>query len=87
MDVLLKEMPDKDLEGQSIGHSSYFKIELKKNQEVTEDFIANIRYQFKLAFFMYKRKKSKWLSLYNKVDSLIEKPVQYTESQMRLVQN
>ncbi len=44
IDVLLDELPKKDLEGQNIAHSSYFQFELKKNQEVTEDFIANIRY-------------------------------------------
>jgi len=31
MDILLKELPEKDLEGQSIGHSNHFKIEVKKD--------------------------------------------------------
>lgn len=44
---------------------------MKKNQEVTEDFIANVRYQFKLAFFLYKRKKAKWLTLFNNVNQYV----------------
>jgi len=36
-----------------------------------------------LAFFMYKRKKAKWLTVFNKVESLIEKPVNYSESHIR----
>eukprot|EP00347_Sterkiella_histriomuscorum_P020171 403338832 len=84
MDILQKEMPEKDLEGQSIGHSQYFQLELKKNQEITEDFIANIRYQFKLAFFMYKRKKSKWLTTYNIVDNVVVKPIEYSEDDIKV---
>lgn len=50
-------------------------MELKKNQEVDENFLANIRYQLKLSFFLYKRKKAKWFSLFENVDKLIKKPI------------
>lgn len=83
LDILMNEMPDKDLEGQSISHSSYFKIEIKINQEVTEDIIANVRYQFKVAYFMYKRKKSKWITLFNNVDQLVEKPIIYEDKHFK----
>ena len=45
--------------------------------------IASIRYQFTLAFFMYKRKKGKWLTLFNQLDGLVEKPVEYQEKHLR----
>lgn len=33
---------------------------------------------------MYKRKKAKWLTCFNNVDSVIEKPVEYKESDIKL---
>lgn len=33
---------------------------------------------------MYKRKKSKWMTTYNSVDSVIEKPVEYSESDIKV---
>jgi hypothetical protein len=57
---------------------------LKKNQEVTEDFIANIRYQFKVAYFNYKKKKAKWLTIFNKVNSLVETPIKYEDRDLQI---
>jgi len=67
MEILGKELPMKDLEGQTIGASKNFTLDIKKGQDVTEDYIADVRNKFKTAFFLYKRKKSRWISLYNRV--------------------
>jgi len=67
MEILSKELPMKDLEGQTIGASKNFTLDIKKGQDVTEDYIADVRNKFKTAFFLYKRKKSRWISLYNRV--------------------
>jgi hypothetical protein len=83
MDVLDSELPKKDLEGASIGHSKAITLDIKKGQEVNEDFISQVRYTFKVTFFLYKRKKSRWISLYDKIDSLIEKPVNFEDSYLR----
>lgn len=32
-----------------------------------------------LAFFLYKRKKARWITLFNKIDSIVEKPVNYDQ--------
>lgn len=49
-------------------------MEIRKDQVIDEDFIADVRNKFKIAFFLYKRKKSRWVTLYQKVMSLIEEP-------------
>lgn len=33
------------------------------------------RYNLKVAFFLYKRKLARWITLYNNVNSLIQKPI------------
>ena len=38
-----------------------------------------MRYQFKVQYFLVKRKKSRWITLFEKVNSLIETPVTYTK--------
>jgi len=40
---------------------------LKQGQEVDEAFIAARRYDLKLKLFMYRRKKARWLTLYDSV--------------------
>ena len=52
--------------------SKNFQLDIKKGQEIGEDFIAEIRNRFKMAFFLYKRKKSRWVSLYAKIQALTE---------------
>lgn len=80
MDILEGELPKKDLEGHAIASNSHFTLEgLSPGQDVSEDYIANVRYQFRVAYFLYKRKKSRWMSLFDKVNSLIEQPVTYEE--------
>lgn len=48
MDILEEELPEKDLEGTIISYSSNFTLDLNSGQEITQDFIANIRYQFRV---------------------------------------
>jgi hypothetical protein len=45
---------------------------LRKDQVVGEDFIAEVRNRFKITYFLYKRKKSRWLELYNEIKDLTE---------------
>lgn len=53
-DILLAEIPDKDLEGQKIGHlKSIGGLEVKKGKTVDEDIIAQVRNKHKLAFSQY----------------------------------
>lgn len=54
--------------------SKNFQLDIKKGQEVTEDFIADIRNQFKSGYFLYKRKKSRWIALNKTVLSLTDEP-------------
>ena len=45
-----------------------FKLDnLRKDQIVNEDFIAEVRNRFKITYFLYKRKKSRWLELYKEI--------------------
>jgi hypothetical protein len=83
MDVLASEMPEKDLEGQTIGQSKNFQLDIKKGAEVSEDFIAEIRNQFKAGYFLYRRKKSRWIALNKAVLSLTEQPVQFEEGYLK----
>ncbi len=47
-------------------------MEIRKDQVIDEDFIADVRNKFKISFFLYKRKKCRWMTLYKNVMSLIE---------------
>jgi hypothetical protein len=78
MDILDSELPKKDLDGGSISYSSNFRLnDLERGDEVSEDYIANVRYMFRMQYFLYKRKKSRWMTLYEKVNMLIEHPITY----------
>ena len=78
MDILDSELPKKDLDGGSISYSSNFRLnDLERGDEVSEDYIANVRYMFRMQYFLYKRKKSRWMTLYAKVNMLIEHPITY----------
>jgi hypothetical protein len=72
MDILEKEIPEKDLDGVVIAYSSNFRLDLEDSANVTEDYIANIRYQFKVQYFLYKRKKSRWMTTSESIHRLIE---------------
>lgn len=58
-------------------HSSNFMMDMKDGQEINEDFLAQVRYQFKVLFFLYKRKKAKWVSLFDSIEKLIQKPIDF----------
>lgn len=73
MDILEDELPKEDLDGTAISYSSNFKMsDLKEGEEVSENYIANVRYQYRVSYFLYKRKKSRWMSTYEKINSLIQ---------------
>ena len=78
IDILIDEIPKKDLEGMTTAISKNFEFgNMQKGKALMENDIAAIRYQFKLTYFDYKIKKSKWKNLYNKVLATIELPVQF----------
>ena len=59
--MLLEEIPSSDLDGQKMLVSKYFKADL--NIKVDELAIAMFRNELKMKFFIYKRKKSRWITL------------------------
>ena len=65
-DVLLAEVPEKDLEGMKLTTMGAH-LPIKKGQIVDEAVIAGVRVNVKNAFFMYKRKKAKWITNFNKI--------------------
>ena len=81
LDILDKELPSQDLEGQKIYGSTLLSSELS-GKEITEQLIADLRYQLKVAYFLYKRKKARWISLFDHIDSLIEKPVNLDKAKL-----
>lgn len=71
-------MPASDLEGQKIFTFQYFRAELKKGAEVNEEMIAERSNLLKMKFFLYKRKKARWITLMNQVKSLTVQPAEFT---------
>jgi len=49
-------------------------VEVKKGKVVDESFIAERRNKLKLKFFLYKRKKARWQSTFNQIESLSINP-------------
>jgi predicted AAA+ superfamily ATPase len=74
MDVLKKEIPVEDLDGDTIHTSRAFMVEVKKGKSVDESFIANRRNILKLKYFLYKRKKARWHSTFSKIHNLTVEP-------------
>lgn len=74
MDVLQKEIPTEDLDGDTIHTSRAFMVEVKKGRSVDESFIAERRNHLKLKFFLYKRKKARWHSTYSRISDLTVEP-------------
>jgi hypothetical protein len=74
MDILEKELPEKDLDGVVISYSSHFKLDLEDSENVNADYIANVRNQFRIQYFLYKRKKSRWNETFDSIIKLIEEP-------------
>jgi len=66
--MLLEEIPSSDLDGQKMLVSKYFKADI--NIKVDEFAIAKFRNELKMKFFLYKRKKSRWITLVEDVKSL-----------------
>ena len=54
-------MPKTDLDGQQIFISKAMKAEVSNEADIVV--IAGFRNQFKMSFFLYKRKKARWLTL------------------------
>ena len=50
---------------------------------MNEDFIANIRFKYKTAFFNYKKAKAKWRSVFETVDKIVIKPIVYDADILR----
>lgn len=77
MDILDQELPTKDLEGNVISYSSAFSLDggARGSDDYTEDYIASVRQQFRVQYFLYKRKYARWSTMFNKINSLIEQPV------------
>lgn len=63
--------------------SKNFNLDIKSSALVTEDFIADVRNKFNIAFFLYKRKKSRWVALYDTVTSLTEQPIEFEDSYLK----
>ena len=61
LDLLQQEMPKTDLDGQQIFISKAMKAEVSNEADIVV--IAGFRNQFKMSFFLYKRKKARWLTL------------------------
>ena len=76
MDILERELPEKDLEGVVISYSSHIKFEdLDDNPNVTMDNIAEKRNLFRSQYFLYKRKKSRWMTTFDSIIFIIKEPV------------
>jgi hypothetical protein len=56
-----------------------FKPELKEGEACTAKIIAEFRFKLRMAYFFYKRKKARWVSLSNKICSLVEQPIHFTD--------
>jgi hypothetical protein len=56
-------------------------------KDVSQDFLAQVRYQLKVSFFLYKRKKARWVSLFETVDKLIKKPIDFDQVKLRTDQD
>jgi len=77
MDILDKELPLTDLQGNEITYSSNFNINMRPSDDYTEDYIAGVRQEFRIMYFQYKRKYSRWSALFKNINKLIEQPVVY----------
>ena len=62
MEVLEAEIPNEDLDGQTIYDSNFFRVDIKDGQKVDENFIAARHFQLKHKLFIYRRKRAIWLS-------------------------
>ena len=52
-------------------------LDVKKGKAVGEHLIAEVRYKHKLAYFQYMRKRARWQELFQFIDSIVEKPINY----------
>lgn len=58
-------------------------MEIKSGKAVDETMIAERRHQLRYKFFMYRRKKARWVSLYNSIESNIEQPVHFEHEYLK----
>ena len=75
MDVLKEEIPTEDLDGQTIFDSDLFRVEVKPGKEVDENMVAARRFQLRHKYFIYRRKRTMWLSLYRGIHAKLHHPV------------
>lgn len=74
MDILEAEIPSEDLDGDTIHTSKAFMVDVKKGRDVDESFIAERRNSLKIKFFLYKRKKARWQSVFGTISDLTVEP-------------
>ena len=67
MDVLKAEIPTEDLDGVQIYDSDACRVQVDEGQKVAENFIAARRYQLTQKMFIYRRKRTVWLSMYRAI--------------------
>ena len=58
-------------------------MKIKDGKEVNESMIAERRSQLRLKYFLYSRKKARWLSMYNLIRRSIEQPVHFDDAYLR----
>lgn len=62
--------------------SKYFKAKITQ-QKVDENVISSFRNQLKLKFFLYKRKKARWLTLVDDVEALSVQPIKFSDQYLQ----
>lgn len=83
MDKLLDEIPNDDLEGRQITASEDHKREFKSADQVGEAEIAESRRLLLVSYFLYKRKRSRWFSLFNNVVGMTNQPVLFDDDYLK----
>ena len=58
-------------------------MKIKDGKEVNESMIAERRSLLRLKYFLYSRKKARWLSMYNLIRRNIEQPVHFDDAYLR----
>ena len=72
LDILEQEIPEVDLEGQTIYDNEFFALKIKEGVKVDEELIASRRYLLKHKLFLYRRKMTRWTVLYRQIYNNVE---------------
>lgn len=77
---LLAELPDSlgPEEDKIVTNKDMYMV-VKKGQVVGEDFIAQIRMQFKQSYFQYKRRRARWISCYESALNSAQRPIDISD--------